>query len=249
MPVIGEIVRFMESIAPFESAMEWDNVGLLIGNAERKVTNCVVALDATESAITAAKQAGANLIVTHHPVIFSPLRTILDDSIPAELLREGISVVSAHTNLDLAEGGVNDALCEALGFSAPLPFENEDGLGRIVILRDPMPAAAFAAQVKERLSAPSVAFVDGERMLRRVAVVSGAGGDYLHAAMEQADALLTGEVKHHEWMAAADRGFPLFAAGHWHTEAVVLEPLAQRLAAAFPEVGLYVYRGYPVQCL
>lgn len=249
MPTIGDILGFLDSFAPFRQAMDWDNVGLLIGSANREVTGCVIALDATEPALAAAKQAGANLIVTHHPLIFAPLRSIPDDSMPAKLVREGIALVSAHTNLDLAKGGVNDALCEALGASGYPPFANEDGLGRVITLRKPKAAADFAALVKERLGAPQVAFTDGGRPIHRVAVVSGAGGDYLDAAMEQADALLTGEMKHHQWMEAANRGFALFAAGHWHTEAVVLEPLAQRFAAAFPEINFYVYRGYPVQNL
>ena len=113
--IIQEIVAFLDSRAPFATAEEWDNPGLLVGSGSQPVTGVLVALDATPSALEAARAMGANLLVTHHPVIFSPLRRLAADSLPYRLAAEGIGLIAAHTNLDKAAGGVNDALAACLG--------------------------------------------------------------------------------------------------------------------------------------
>lgn len=247
MPVVNDIYQNINEFAPFSSAAEWDNVGLLLGSLKTEVTGCVISLDATDAAVNTALDLGANLIVTHHPVIFQPLRAIYDNSVVSRLARHQISVISAHTNLDLARGGVNDALCEALNLQEVVPFLNKDNLGRIGVLRDDMEITSFASYVKRYLSAHSVTFTPANRPIRRVAVVSGSGGDYLAAAITSgADALLTGEAKHHEIIAAINAEFPLVIAGHHDTEAVVLKSLSMRLSTAFPQVDFRVHNEFPV---
>lgn len=240
----------LDQLAPFCTAMEWDNTGLLIGSMEWEATGCVLSLDVTNEAIRLAKEQGANLIVTHHPVIFSPLRSVLGDSIIYRLAQERIAVLSAHTNLDLAEGGVNDALCSALELKEPRPFLNADRLGRIALLPDKMSASEFAAYVKSRLSAPEVSFTAGEKPIGSIAVVSGSGGDYLEDAIRLgADALLTGEIRHHEAVAAVNAGFPLLAAGHYSTEAVILPVLKKRYDRTFPDMPCHICDQFDYQAV
>ena len=250
MPTYGDVAQFMEKIAPSSTAMQWDNVGLLIGSAHTEVTGCMVALDVTLDVLEAAEMEQANLIITHHPVIFQPLYSIPGDGRIAHLLQSGIGVLSAHTNLDLAEGGVNHALCSALGLPSGKPFANPDGVGRIVPLPKPYIVSAFAALVKRSLGAGCVKYCMGENPLQTIAVVSGAGGEYWKSAQELgASALLTGEVKHHEWVDALNMRFPIISAGHFDTEAVVLEPLSRQLAMAFPTIPMHICKIWRVESL
>lgn len=250
MTTIQDIYNQLDLLAPFSTAMEWDNVGLLIGDADQKVTGCLLALDVTPAQIDRAAAMGAQLIVTHHPVIFHPLHRLKKGSVPYLLAQAGISVISAHTNLDLAAAGVNDALAERLGLTERVPFQNADGLGLVGTLPRPLTAAALAEWIKVQLNAPSVSFLAREGTeLRRLAVVSGSGDDYLADAMGQADALLSGEVRHHVWVDAQCNGFPLFAAGHHATEAVVLPRLANQLGKVFPAVNFCVNADFPLRAV
>lgn len=247
MPVINDVYHCLDCFAPFASAESWDNVGLLAGAGETELTGILVALDVTRAALDAACNMGANLIVTHHPVIFSPLRSVPGGGILAELIRRDVAVLSAHTNLDLAVGGVNDALCSALGLQSPAPFENPDRIGRIASLPEAMSPSRLAEYLKSRLGGAAVVFSGGNAQIRRVAVVSGAGGEYLpFARAAGADALITGEAKHHEFVEAVNGEFPLFAAGHYATEAVALRPLKERLAGAFPAVPVACFDQFPL---
>ena len=115
MNTVGEIYRFIDEIAPFHTAMDFDNVGLLVGDEKQAVDRALVALDITPAVVEEASACGAQLIVSHHPVIFTPLRRLTAGSPPFLLAQKGISAICAHTNLDLAAGGVNTCLGEALG--------------------------------------------------------------------------------------------------------------------------------------
>ena len=250
MPRIKDIYANLDKLAPFSTAMEWDNTGLLVGSMEWEAAGCILSLDVTNEAIRLAKETKSNLIVTHHPVIFSPLHCLLEDNIVYRLAQEKIAVLSAHTNLDLVEGGVNDALCHALELRNVQPFLNGDHLGRIAELSNKMTVSEFAAYAKERLSAPEVSFTAGETPIFRIAVVSGSGGDYLGDAMRQgADALLTGEVRHHQIVTAVNAGFPLVSAGHYSTEAVILPVLNERFGRAFPEMPCQICRSFDCQAI
>lgn len=232
------IYRCLDELAPFSTQLSWDNSGLLVGDFSQPVRVCVLALDVTEKAVRFAKEHDAQLIITHHPVIFSAIRNVTADSLVWKLVRGNISVISAHTNLDLAEGGVNDALAAALCLQNVRPFENEDGLGRIGELPDRMEPAAFGGYIREKLGPrSSVAFTE-RTPVRTVALVGGAGGDYLQtASLCGADAYLTGELRHHEWMAAQSLPISVCTAGHYATEAVVLPALLSRFEQRFPETA------------
>ncbi|MCB5942250.1 Nif3-like dinuclear metal center hexameric protein [bacterium 210820-DFI.6.52] len=233
---IKEILALLEEHCPTALAESWDNVGLLIGDGEAEVTGVELALDVTDGVIDSALSHGANLIVTHHPVIFGGLHRLESGSLPYRLAAEGLSVISMHTNLDIAQGGVNDCLAAAVGLGQLAPFR-PDGLGRIGQLARPLAPAAFASQVKTALGASGVRCALGQGSVERVALCSGAmdGGMVEEAQALGADALLTGECKYHEFLEAAHRGITLVAAGHFATEQVVLPALQALLEEAGEE--------------
>lgn len=234
----GDIFDFLQQKAPFGTAEEWDNAGLLAGDRSTPAQRVLVTLDITPAAVQAAADRGARLIVSHHPVIFAPLRTLERGSVPWLLAREDMTAICAHTNLDAAMGGVNDTLAALLGLGdIRVP---DDALCRIGCLPAPMEPQAFARLAAERLHT-AVRVHAGERPVRTVCVCGGAGGDIVLDKAGEADALLTGEVRHHEWLAGATAGVTLVEAGHYATEAPVTGTLAAWLRARFPGIDCTVY--------
>ncbi len=224
--LLQDILTFFEQKAPKATAEEWDNVGLLVDCGHTTVNTVVVALDATKAALAFAKEKGAQLLITHHPVIFSPLAEVTHTHPAAKALQNGVSVLSLHTNLDKAAGGVNDTLAEKLG------LENvtvaADGMSRIGTLPAALSAADFATLCADKLHTP-VSFC-GEKTVKTVAVCGGGAGDGVFAFANVADAYVTGEIKHHEWLAANESGLCAVAAGHYATENPVVETIAAWLA-------------------
>lgn len=224
--VLDELRRF----APPELAQDWDNVGLLV-DAGRPVTGVLTALDITAEVVQEAAALGCELIVAHHPVIFHPIKALAPGDVPALLVQKGISAICMHTNLDAAEGGVNDTLAAILGMRDTRSFA--DGCGRIGTV-DETSAAALAAFCQKTLG-PGVHYVEAGRPVRCLAEVSGAGGSYWQEAMALgADCLVTGEAAHHNGIDARRCGFGLVVAGHWGTEHPIAAVLKDRLARAFP---------------
>ncbi len=234
---VCDILEFLESVAPKNTALDFDNVGLLVGDPEAEVSGILVSLDCFDEVIDRAEDLDANLIITHHPIIFSPLKAVTADSLAYKLIEKGISVISCHTNLDLAEGGVNDALCTALGLYDIETAQATDGfLLRVGVLDEIEDPYSFARHIKENLGG-SVKFVAGDRDIERVAVCSGSGGDYLWDAVRLgADALVTADVKHHIFIEAGRLGISVYDAGHFNTEDVIVAPLCRDISAAFPEI-------------
>lgn len=230
----------MERIAPWETQEPWDNSGWQLGDPEAEATGVVVALDATEEAIDVAESAGANVLVTHHPLLFTPPRNILwntpNGALLRRLLRADIHVISAHTNLDKASFGVNRALADALGLAKAQALP-DDGIG--LLCEGPgMTGRAWIPQIETALNTSVRAYGPLDTPLRRVIVCGGAGGDWAESDFPF-DALVTSEIKHHQALSAAPTGRLLIDAGHFETEVVVLAPLAKTLQASLP--------GLPVQ--
>ena len=230
---IAEILEICEQIAPFCTAEDYDNVGLLAGSPEMDVNAALLSLDLTMDTIDEAERAGASLIITHHPILFHARKNLREDdpegALLCRLIRSGRALIAMHTNFDKAQGGVNDALCEALGLS-------EAGhIGEFLcagLLPREMTAAEFAAWAGEKLHAVVRPYVPMgyAKPIRRVAVCGGAGGEFWEeAAAFGADAFLTGEIRHHEMLAAMQQGLPLFEAGHYETEQIAISSLANRL--------------------
>ena len=255
MSTVTHIYDAIDRLAPFWLTMDFDNTGILVGDRNREIACALLALDCTPAVVEQARQLGAQLIVTHHPVIFHPLKRVNEDAVVYQLIRSDIAVISAHTNLDIAQGGVNDALASAIGLRdcRGLELLNEQTgawLGRIGTLPEPLFPEAFAAHVKSCLNAASVKFAAAPRAIHTVALCSGSGADCLDAAISAgADALLTSEVKQHEYLAAAAAGISIFDAGHFDTEDIVIEPLRDYLAKEIPDVHFFTTHRSAIQAI
>lgn len=239
MPRIEEISAVMEQLAPKELAQQWDNVGTLV-NCGGEVNSILVSLDITNDVVTEAESQGCQLIVSHHPVIFHPLRRMMHGEVPYRLVKKGISAICAHTNLDAANGGVNDVLAAIFGINSPMAFA--ENLGRVGRLRAPATPRQLADVCTGKFSA-HVRMVDCGRMVNNLAVIGGSGGSFLSDAKAAgADCLITGEAGHHDAIDAAEMGLSLIVAGHFHTEFPVVPVMADRLLKAFPSVRVLVSR-------
>lgn len=238
MTTVEEITRRLLLRAPAEKAEDWDNVGLMTGDRKAPVSAVTVCLDLTDAALDCAVQNGSSLIVTHHPLIFRPVRSVEADTLLYRVIRSGIAVLSLHTDLDKAAGGVNDVLAEKLGLGDVTVAE--DGFCRIGRLPAPMTAAGFAGMTGNALHT-AVRFCEGSRPVERVAVCGGSGGDLLLPLAERADAVVSGELRHHEWLALRRAGVTAVEAGHYATEVIVTEALARWLTADDPELAVTVF--------
>lgn len=230
-PTVKDIYDYIDGIAPFKNQCEWDNSGLVVGDLNADVKKIGVVLDITSAAVKYAAENGIDLIVSHHPVIFRAVKTFYADDPAFILASNGISAICAHTSLDIARGGVNDALAASLGFknAYQLAENGEESMVRVAEIK-PTTAEELAKLVAEKLST-SVAVADGGKEIRKVAVCGGAGADFFENA--GCDAYITGEVKHHEFLKAAENGITLIAAGHFETEIPVVAMLAEKLKNNF----------------
>lgn len=228
---VKDIYDFLNSIAPFDTAEEWDNCGLSVGSFEKNTEKIYIALDVTEDVIKDALSFGADLVVTHHPLIFDPLSKISSDSLVYKAVRSGMSFIASHTCLDKARGGVNDCLAKKVGIENLKTAEGDGFLkyGEIT----PCGAREFAERIKSALGG-AVSFTDSGKTIKTVALCSGSGGDLVFEAKSVgADALLTGEAKHHEYLLSKSAGISLFVAGHYETENIVCDYLGEQLSNAF----------------
>lgn len=234
---VKDILDLLNGIAPMETAEHYDNVGLLVGNPEERVKGVLVSLDCFDEVIDRAEDLNANLIVTHHPIIFNPIKSVLNESLVYKLISRGISVISMHTNLDIAEGGVNDALCNAIGlYDVRAVAAGDNFLLRVGELDGAEDPYFFARHLKETLGG-TVKFVAGDRDIKTVMVCSGAGSGFTTDAISMGvDAFVTSEVKHNHFIAAAGAGLSLFDAGHFNTEDVIVASLCRDISGAFPEI-------------
>ncbi len=248
MATVREVYQYLDGLAPFSLQMSFDNAGFLVGRGSAQVTRILVSLDITEEVAAEAVELGAELIVSHHPVIFHPAKSITDATPDGRILlalTEGkIAAICAHTNLDAVAGGVNDALAQRLGLvqveqlhqdgvdAAGRPY----GIGRVGNTTGaPSYAPAFAAFVKEALGSNGVRYVDARRPVRRVAVGGGACAGMLGDALALGcDTFVTSDVKYNGFLDAKALGMNLIDAGHYPTEQVVCPVLADWLSRGFP---------------
>ncbi len=253
MKTVSDIWQALDAAAPFSSCESFDNVGLLIGDGGQPVENCLITLDITHEAIREAQEKNCQLILTHHPVIFHPLKRIPFDSVQGELVAARIAVISAHTNMDKAPGGVNRTLAEKIGLRdfAPLP---DDGCVGVGWLPAPMDGETLASHLAQALALQGLRLYDSGKPLQKVVLCCGGGGSYVHTAIELgADALISGDFKHDQVVDAANAGLSCIDCGHFETERHFLDLCQQLLSAQFPDVRflpaqscrpLFVYHAY-----
>lgn len=230
MLTVQQVFDIINNLAPFETQLSFDNSGLLVGNPHQEVIGMHFALDLTNKVIDEAIAHGANLIVTHHPVMFSPIKRLIENNYEARLLcrliRANISLIAAHTNLDQAIGGCNDTLAQAIGLTDIVG----EGFVRVGKLPRPITAQALADCIGERLGDVVRVMGNPHALIEKVGMCSGSGADeWSSAAAMGAQAFLTGEVKHHIALEAADAGIVMLEAGHHATEEPGIFALANAL--------------------
>ncbi len=252
MATVNDILKVIETeIAPRSMKMDWDNVGLNVGRRDKDVKKLLVALDPFAHVCQEAKDFGADLLVTHHVLIFRP-GFVTDATAQGRntlfLIENGIAHINAHTNLDLAPGGVNACLAARLGMENvqilnPMGTDEagrEWGLLRRGTVQE-QPLAAFLGHVKEVLGCEGLRYVDAGKPVHKVACGGGSCCDeMLEAADAGCDTFVTSDAKYNDFWDACDLGLNLIDAGHFYTENPVTAYLAARLSAAFPEVEVKI---------
>ena len=226
MPKISEIYQCLERALPSSLSCDWDNDGFMVcASPEAEVKKILFALDITPAVVEYAEKIGADLIISHHPLIFSGIRHLDGRDGTSRkvisLLKNNISAMSFHTRLDAADGGVNDILANLFQLSDVQKFGVDgDTAARIGTLPKPMPFESFCKLVKDTLGAPCVCGAKGNETVSRLAVLGGSGKDYIREAQKMgADTYLTGEVNYNYLLEAAENGLSVVTAGHYHTEA------------------------------
>lgn len=246
MPTVHEIEQAIFAWAPKETAMKGDNVGHLIGDQDRQVKRVLVALDIVGDVVREAVEGNFDLIVSHHPVMnctWSPVQTIRDDNEQGRMLlmliRNNVSAICMHTNLDAAVGGVNDVLAARLGLCDVCLVEGGEGIVRAGALPCEMPLHDFLQEVKGILNPNGIRYVDGGKPVSKVAVGGGACGEFFAcAAAYGCDTFVTSDVKYNQFIDAKDFGLNLIDAGHFPTEDPVCEAIIQYLADRFPQLTI-----------
>ena len=241
---VHDFYLLLDQIAPFDTQAEFDNSGLLVGSPSAEVSCVLLALDVTEAVIDEAVSLGAQLIVTHHPLMFSARKQLTDVDYEGRLIRrlvrEDISLIAAHTCLDQAPCGINDTLAELCG----LTEVTGEGFFRSGLLPEAMTAAAYAEELGRRLGTTVRLMGDEDAVIRRIGLCSGGGSsEWSSAAEAGCDAFISGEIRHHVALALADRGIVAFECGHYATEEPGVEVLAVALQKALPalECNVRVY--------
>ena len=249
MTTVADILQFIESLAPPYMMESWDNGGLLCGRKDKEVRKILVALDPFRNVIAEAVAEEADLIVTHHPLIFRETVTAVNGDTETgrcllTLMENGIAAINAHTNLDLAPGGINDCLAAALGLQDvkiihPTGTDNNGqpyGLLRCGTVKE-QSLESFLASVKAKLGCDGLRYVDGGKLVRKVAVGGGSCGDEMFEALESGcDTFVTSDIKYNRFRTAYENGLNLIDAGHFHTENPAMPALARKLAEKFPDV-------------
>lgn len=234
MTTVNDIHREIDRLAPFDTAEDFDNVGLLVGG-DGEVTRCLVTLDVTADAVTEAVEKNCSLILSHHPVIFHAMKRIAADSVPGLLLRNGITVISAHTNVDKAL--LNDRLAELLGIEKLSELPGSGGCARIGLPpEEGISATALASLCKDKLGLSGGRVYDAGFEVRRLALCCGGGGSFIHDLPEDVDCLISGDMKHDQVVDAANLGISMIDLGHFETERHFIPMMIELLSEAFPDV-------------
>ncbi len=238
---------YINSFAPYETQCSWDNCGLIVGDENKQVKKAGICLDLTAETLAKAKEQGVDLVITHHPLIFTPQKNFLCGDKAYELAVAGISLISAHTCFDCANGGVNDVLCELLGVVNVKGVETVETAIPMVRIGEIKKQSSldFARFVAERLGTVC-RVIDCGNEIKRVAVCGGAGMDFYDEVINAgADVYVTGEIKHHEMLYAKEKGVTVIEAGHFETENPAMAALKNKLENQFSQIEFVLLEQTP----
>ena len=245
---VNDIEQFLSEVFPKENALDYDNVGLIAGDRDKVVSAILVSLDLTSKSIAAAKECGANLIVTHHPIIFGGIKALtMDDYVGrtlVELIKSGISVISCHTNLDLTDEFGNLAIAELLGAT---DAKHLDGAVCGVVYElnssEPVTLKQYCRKVADDLKCSGIITInDPQNKVNKVFIQGGSfDEDSVHALIrEGVDTVISGEIKHHVCVGLGQMGINTIIAGHSATEQAYLPKMAKVLSEKFPGIDITV---------
>ena len=235
---VAWIIDKIESWAPTIWAEAWDNVGLLIGDTSQEIKKVLVALDATDDVINEAIDGNYNCIIAHHPLIFTPIKHITSKDATGQkiikLIKHGICLYAAHTNLDVAPDGVNDVLAEKLGIKnvtpmIPSALNPAIGAGRVGLLENETALAELTKHVKNALNLKDLRYTgDLNKKIKKVAICGGSGMSYWQGAID-CDVYITGDVKYSDALKALESGLSIIDITHYSGEAIIIEAIVNRL--------------------
>ncbi len=253
IPTVKDVLTIIDEIAPFDLAEKWDNPGLQAGSQGHEVKKILVALDPTVESVNKAAASGAQLLLTHHPLLFRPVSIVDYNRYPGDVIHEavkkGVAVIAAHTNLDSAKKGINYTLAEKLGLKnvevlAPAESTQEDGCGLGVVGNLDASVGLISALeiIKKALGIEYVKVVKAnDSQISRIAVVGGAGRDFIDTAVKKnADLFLTGDIGHHDALTAKSLNINVVDAGHFSTEKAALTGFTASLAESFDRHGMEI---------
>jgi dinuclear metal center YbgI/SA1388 family protein len=254
MPTVADVSAVLEQLAPLTLAESWDNVGLLVGDLQWPAARVMTCLTVTPDTVSEAIGEGANLIVSHHPLPFQPLKSITADTTAGRLLlqliKHSIAVYSSHTAFDSASAGVNQHLAIGLGLQEIVPLtavpgaDPDEGAGRHGLIGEPLTRRELAERTKQFLNTAHVRLVGPEdESVVRVAIACGSGGTFLESALAaECDMLVTGEASFHTCLEAEAQGLGLILAGHFASERFALVSLADYLTDQLPDAVVWASR-------
>jgi dinuclear metal center YbgI/SA1388 family protein len=244
-PRLSRIVEIAEKLFPFDAAEAWDNSGIQIGNPDRSITAIAFSLDPTSKTLKFARDHSCQLLITHHPVLTEPVLNILPNRLPGKTLLAaagmGIDILSLHTNLDAAPGGLNDRLAHVLGLQevfTPVPAM----CARMGQLPAPVGIKDLAEKISQKLEISHLRIISAtEREVQRVFCASGSGMGYLVNALNyEADVMVTGDVRYHAALEALELGMPVIDAGHYGLEKAAVAILQESFQTEFERERLEV---------
>ncbi len=244
-----EVVKFIEEIAPKCLAEDWDNVGLIIGDFDKDIKHILVCLDITSTIVEYAENKNVDMIISHHPLIFKPIKNICmsnwKGNLILRLIKKDICVYCAHTNLDYAEKGVNWCLARTIGLTEienlkTGSLENDYSFGKVGVLSPPQELSKFIDNIKNTLKIKNIKLVGNiDKEINKVAVFSGSFDDsILNAITEDIDILITGDIKYHTATEILEMSICAIDAGHFGTENIIVSQITDWLQKQFPETKI-----------
>ncbi|MCR5208452.1 MAG: Nif3-like dinuclear metal center hexameric protein [Eubacterium sp.] len=234
MTTVKNIYDYINSIAPFDAQEEWDNSGHLAGDFRKEVKRCVLSLDATKDVCRFAADINADLLLTHHPIIFNGIDSVLSDSAVYTLVNSGVACISAHTNFDIADCGINFNLASLLGLKNVKRVD-----GSFIVtgeLEEGMSIDDLAEYINDKLECSGIRYTDTDRLIKTVALGGGACEEEAELAFCNADCFVTGDMKYHKMLDISETGNAVIAAGHFETENKPFLMLKEKLEAVFTDV-------------
>ncbi len=251
---IKEIYNKIDEMANFSIQDNWDNSGLLIGDNEKEVNKILICLDLDINALNRAIKENVGLIITHHPIIFNPLKVIDSDTLVYKLIENNIAVISAHTNMDLAKSGINYELGNLFELKniSPLFLRNmyveDESYGVIGDLENKMGSQDFFEVIKQKLKNTNIKVSNNfnNKEIKKVAICGGAGSDFIKSAIEKnADIYVTADLKHNHYIDNMNEDIILVDAGHYNTENIFVDILSKKIQEHFPKLEIIMYEREP----